>query len=283
MALSLKPVEASRGPRWIGDAFRLYARRPLAFTSMFAVFLFAAMLVSLVPVLGSLVQMMALPLLSLGFMVAGQSALLDGPVRPSQFFEPLRADPVRRRALITLCVAYGVLALLILMLADGVSNSAWGRIQRLMAKGDGAQAEIDLILAEPGVTTGVLLALGGGALLSVPFWHAPALVHWGGQGVQQALFSSTLAVWRSKGAFFAYILAWAGLLFLFGLVAAVLFALLGVPQMAGVLGVPAGLVFSAVFYLSVLFTFNDSFGGAGGALPELPELPDAPGGPPPES
>ena len=26
-----------------------------------------------------------------------------------------------------------------------------------------------------------------GALLSVPFWHAPALVHWGGQGLTQAL------------------------------------------------------------------------------------------------
>ena len=273
MALSLKPVEAARGPRWVGDAFRLFARRPLAFTAMFAMFLFAAMLASLVPVLGVLVQMMALPLLSLGFMVAGQSALLDGPVRPMQFLEPLRTDPERRRALITLCVLYGVLALLILLLADSVSSSAWGRIQHLMAKGEGAQLEIDAVLAEPRVTTAVLLALGLGSLLSVPFWHAPALVHWGGQGVQQALFSSTVAVWRSKGAFFNYMLAWMGLLFLFGLVAAVLFALLGVPQMAGVLGVPAGLVFSAVFYLSVLFTFNDSFGSGSEPLPATPDAP----------
>lgn len=260
MPLLLKPVEASRGTRWIGDAFRLFARKPLAFTALFAVFLFSAMVVSLIPLLGGVVQMMSLPLLSLGFMVAGQSALLDGPVHPRQFIEPLRGDPARRRALLTMCVVYGVLAMCILMLADAVSGSAWSRLQVLMAKGEAAQPEVDALLSEPGVGTAMILAVSLGALLSVPFWHAPALVHWGGQGVQQALFSSTVAVWRSKGAFVAYAAGWVGVVMLFGLLAAVLFAVLGMPQMAGVLGVPAGLVFSAVFYLSVLFTFNDSFG-----------------------
>ncbi len=275
MPLLLKPVDASRGPRWVGDAFRLFARKPLAFTALFAVFLFGAMVVSLLPLLGGVVQMMALPLLSLGFMVAGQSALLDGPVHPRQFIEPLRGDPLRRRSLLTLCLVYGVLAMCILMLADGVSGSAWGRLQALLAKGEPAQAEIDALLSEPGVTTAVMLGLGLGALLSVPFWHAPALVHWGGQGVTQALFSSTLAVWRSKGAFFAYMVAWVGVLLLFGVLAAVVFAVLGVPQLAGVLGVPAGLVFSAVFYLSVLFTFNDSFGGAAPPAPAPEPDPQA--------
>ena len=88
MALILKTVEPARGARWMGDAWRLYARRPLAFTALFAVFLFAALVVSLVPFLGGLAQMMSLPLLSLGFMVASQSALLDGPVHPRQYIEP---------------------------------------------------------------------------------------------------------------------------------------------------------------------------------------------------
>jgi len=273
MALLLKPVEAARGTRWIGDAFRVFARKPLAFTALFAVFLFGAMVVSLVPYLGGMVQMMFLPLLSLGFMVAGQSALLDGPVHPRQFIEPLRGSPERRRALLTMCVVYGVLAMGILILADAVSGSAWGRLQLLMAKGEAAQPEIDALLAEPGVGTAVMLAVGLGTLLSIPFWHAPALVHWGGQGVQQALFSSTVAVWRCKGAFFTYAAGWVGVVMLFGLLAAVLFAVLGVPQMAGVLAVPAGLVFSAVFYLSVLFTFNDSFGGGVPAPEAEPPAP----------
>ena len=262
MALSLKSVEASRGLRWVGDAWRLFARRPLAFTALFAVFLFAALLVSLVPLLGGLVQMMALPLLSLGFMVASQSALLDGAVHPRQYLEPLRTDARRRKALLVLCVGYGVAALLILALADAVSGGAWGRLQQLLPRGEAAQVEIDALLAEPGVSTGALLAVLLGTVLSVPYWHAPALVHWGGHSVPQALFSSTLAVWRSKGAFFVYAMTWVGAILIFGLATAAILGLLGVPQVAGVLGVPAGLVFSAVFYISLLFTFNDSFGAA---------------------
>jgi uncharacterized membrane protein YhdT len=99
-------------------------------------------------------------------------------------------------------------------------------------------------------------------VLTVPFWHAPALVHWGGQAVGQALFSSTLAVWRAKGAFAVYLLGWFGSVVLFALGSALLLGLLGLPQWAGLVGVPAGLVFSAVFYVSLLFTFNDSFGGS---------------------
>ncbi|CAD5373777.1 conserved membrane hypothetical protein [Rubrivivax sp. A210] len=270
MALLLKTVAAARGPRWIGDAFRLFARRPMAFTSLFAVFLGAALLVSLVPVLGALVQMMALPLLSLGFMVAARSALEGGPVSPRQFIEPLQADPARRRALLLLCVGYGVAALFILLLADAVSNSAWGRLQTLMARGQEAQAEIDALLAEPGVSAALLLAGTLGTALSVPYWHAPALVYWGGQSAGQALFSSTLAVWRARGAFFGYMLGWVGVVLVFGFVTAFVFGLLGLPQLAGILGVPGGLVFSAVFYISLLFTFNDSFGGATAAAdPEI--------------
>lgn len=271
MALTLKSVDAARGPRWIGDAFRLFAKRPFAFTALFALYLFAAMLIAQVPILGGVVQMVSLPLLSLGFMVAGQSALLDGPVHPRHFIEALRGDPVRRRALLKMCLLYGLLASAILLIADGVSGHAWERLQRLMAKGgDGVQADVDALLSEPGVAIGALLAVGLGTLLSMPFWHAPALVHWGGQGVRQALFSSTLALWRSKGAFFAYMMAWVGVLLLFGLGSAIVFGLIGAPQLTGLIGIPAGLVFSTVFYISVLFTFTDSFAGGPTMAPPPP-------------
>jgi hypothetical protein len=261
MTLSLKPVEAARGARWVGDAWRLFIKRPVAFTALFVVFLFAALLVSLVPLLGLAAQMMSLPLLSLGFMVASQSALLDGPVHPRQFIEPLRSDARRRRALLTLCVLYGLSAMLTLVLVDAVSDGAWGRLQALLAQGDAQQAQVDAILAEPGVVTGGLLGALLALLLSVPFWHAPALVHWGGQTVGQSLFSSSLALWRAKGAFFVYGMTFTGLLLLSGFTLAAVLGLLGAPQLAGLLALPLGLTFSALFYVSLLFSFNDCFGG----------------------
>ncbi len=262
MPLVLKSVESARGPRWVGDAFRLYMRKPFAFTSLFVLFLFALALVAWLPLVGPLLQFMSLPLLSLGFMVAGQSALLDGPVHPKQFVEPLLGDANKRRSLLILCLLYGVGALLILLLADGISGQAWGRLQKLVSKPNTPQADVLALLSEPGVSMGLLVGALGGTLMSAPFWHAPALVHWGGQGVSQSLFSSAVAVWRSKGAFFSYGLAWIGLFFAFGLAMALVFGLLGLQQWISLAAVPAGLMFSAVFYLSVLFTFNDSFAGA---------------------
>ena len=66
---------------------------------------------------------------------------------------------------------------------------------------------------------GLLLRFGLLGLLSVPFWHAPALVHWDAQGAAKSLFFSTIAVWRNKGAFIVYSLAWLGVFMLLRLVA----------------------------------------------------------------
>jgi hypothetical protein len=262
MPLLLKSVEPRRGARWVGDAFRLYARRPLAFTGLFVVFLFAALFVSVVPVVGGVLQMTMLPLLSLGFMIASQSALLDGPVNPGQFVAPLGSDPARRRALLILCALYGVAAVLILVLCDAISDGALARLQNLLAAADTPQEQVDELLAEPGVAYALLTGSVLGTLLSVVFWHAPALVHWGGQSAGQSLFSSALALWRSKGAFLVYGLTWLAIVAGAGVVIALLAGLLGGRQLGPLVALPGGLLFSTVFYVSLLFTFNDSFGGA---------------------
>lgn len=267
MALQLKTVPPPQGARWLRDGFRLFARAPLAFSLMFVVFLAAAVISSAIPLVGPLLMLAALPMLSLGFMVAAESALGGGPVHPGQFVTPLRGDATRRRSLLVLCGVYGLATIAIMLLSDWVDGGAFDRLQRLMAEGDKA-AEIDALVSEPSFTWGLFTRFGLATLLSLPFWHAPALVHWGAQRPAQALFSSTLAVWRSKGAFLVYSLAWLGIIVLFGVVTALMFRLLGAGQMAGLIALPAGLIFSTVFYVSLLFTFNDSFGGTNAVVKE---------------
>jgi hypothetical protein len=215
-----------------------------------------------VPLVGGLLQMMSLPLLSLGFMVASKSALQGGPVTPAQFIEPLRGAPDKRRALLLLCALYGAVAFGIIWLCDAISDGALQRLQQLMSQPDTPAAEVDALLAEGGVLRATAAGLGLGTALSVIFWHAPALVHWGAQGLSQALFSSTLAVWRSRGAFLVFGLVWGALIVAFGVVTALLFGALGLRQLAGIAALPAGLLFSTVFYVSLIFTYNDSFDGA---------------------
>lgn len=260
MALTLQVVPPLQGARWVREGFVQFTRRPLAYTLLFVIFLIAAMLLALVPLVGGLLQMMSLPLLSLGFMIATQDAQRGRPVGPQAFLAPLRGPRERRQSLLSLCVLYGVCAVLILLAVDALSGQAMLRLQQLVGQGDSTPEEVDALLGESGVTTALF---GGGVLatlLSLPFWHAPALVHWAGQRPGQALFSSTLAVWRNKGAFLVYGLTWTLLIFAFGTFTALVFGLLGARQLAAMAALPAGLMFSTAFYASLLATYEDCFG-----------------------
>ena len=113
------------------------------------------------------------------------------------------------------------------------------------------------------------------ALLSVPFWHAPPLVAWAGQGLMQSLFSSTVAVWRCKGAFVVYALVWFGLMIILGTGAALITSVLGVPRFAAAAALPLALAVMTAFYASLWFTFVDSFEVPEAQLPSAapPSLP----------
>ena len=259
MAISIRHPTALMGVQWTRDAFRLFMRRPLPFAGMFVAFLLSALLVSLVPLVGSVIMLMSLPLLSLGFMLASRAALNDMPVHPGLFIEPLRSDMPRRKALLSLCTAYALGTVLIMALSEWIDGGTFDRLQQLMAKGDEARVELESTLADPRLMWGLITRFGLAALLSIPFWHAPALVYWQRQGVGQALFSSTLALWRCKGAFLMYSLAWVGVIALFGAVAGLIFSLFDARQLAGVVAMPAGLMFSTVFYVSLLFTYEGCF------------------------
>jgi hypothetical protein len=266
--MSLRILDASPrdGAAWVSRAFALFLKKPLAFSALFALFLFAALVLLLLPYAGAVLLLMALPLLGLGFMIASRAALADGPVHVGQLLEPLRGGSAtavaRRKPLLLLCGLYAVATALVMLASDVVDGGSFERLQLLLASARDAakQQELDALLDDDSLLAGLLLRLGGTALLSIPFWHAPALVWWQGQGVAQSLFSSTLACWRNRGAFVVYGLAWALTIVVFGVLAGSLFALIGAPQLVTLAAVPAGLMFSTAFYVSLLFTYQGCFG-----------------------
>ena len=62
----------------------------------------------------------------------------------------------------------------------------------------------------------IYLILFFGSLLYVPvamlMWFSPVLVAWADMPVAQALFSSAIACWTNRGAFFLYIAIWGAIL-----------------------------------------------------------------------
>ena len=268
--MRLQTVAARQGIVWVREGFRTFFKRPLAFAALFAAFMFAVFVLALLPLVGALVLLALLPLVSLAFMIATRIAVGGGLPTARVFVEPLRDAGPRRNAMLQLGLIYATATFVVMWLSDLVDRGAFEALMEAMPAAQTTPDEVAAKFGAPGLMVGLLLRFGLAALLSVPFWHAPALVHWDGHGCAKALFSSTLACWRNRGAFAVYGLAWFGLIAAFGMVGSLVFALLGQPQLFALAAVPLSLVFTTVFYVSLYFTFADCFVANDGAAIAAP-------------
>lgn len=271
--MKLQLVSPSRGALWVRQGFAIFLRHPVGFAGLFAAYLFFVFALTLLPFIGPLLLLALLPLGSLGFMVATRHALEGQFPLPRAFIEPLRTGRPRLLSLIKLGLVYAAATWLILFVSDLIDGGALDALIEAQAAGDTPQDVMAARLADPRLETGVLLRFALLGLLSVPFWHAPALVHWDGQTAGKSLFFSTVACWRNKGAFVVYSLVWLAVLLAFALVANLVFGALGRPQLVPFIAMPASLLFSTVFYASLYFTFNDCFVPSEEGRPASVELP----------
>ncbi|ALT76484.1 hypothetical protein AT984_03950 [Paucibacter sp. KCTC 42545] len=267
MILHLQTVPSRNGMLWIRHGFKVFQRKPMALAGLFSVFLFAAMVILMLPGAGVMLLLMALPQLSLGFMLATHLVLQNKTPTAGVYLMPFRLTKERRNTQLLLGACYALLTIAISFISGWVDGGSMDELQQLMA--DGASAEkLSEAAANPALLWGAITRVVLAALVSIPFWHAPALVHWGGQGLMQSMFSSTLGVWRNRGAFAYNALLWGALIMGLGLIGSVLASLLGLGQLAPIIAMACGLLLSTVFYASLYFTFIDCymFGAPGDLL-----------------
>lgn len=255
--MKLLTVPASRGAQWVLLGLRAFASRPMLYMSLIGMWMLLAVVVQLIPLLGTIVMWAALPLVTLGFMLTTQQVLQGAPPSLQVFVAPLQGDPRRRRTLWQLGAIY---ALVMVVVIGGFALIVGNDVVMPTPPPPGSNAPPPAL--DPRLQTGLLWIGGTTVLLSVPFWYAPALVHWGGHSAGQALFSSVVAVWRNKGAFIVYALTNAAAVLLVALAASLLIGLLGASsqQTAMALMVPVAFLMMAVFYASLYFTYADCFG-----------------------
>jgi hypothetical protein len=266
MGLRLQTVTPGQGWLWFRDGVRLFFRKPLAFSLMLLAYLFASLVVMSLPIVGVL-GLAAWPLLSLSIMVASRAALRGEAVHLGQLIEPLRASSPGRRTLLGVCAVYGGAAFAVVALTTWIQGDAAQALwQAIQSHGVGSP-EAMRAMSDPRVTNGLLVLSLLGALLAIPFWHAPALVHWEHQGLWQALFSSTVAVWRAKAAFAVYGLAWMGASLGLSMLLGLAVGLLRLATAAVLLMPALTLMLTAAFYVSVWFSFVDSFATGPDAAP----------------
>ncbi|HZE90308.1 MAG TPA: BPSS1780 family membrane protein [Rhizobacter sp.] len=255
--MQLKLVPAPRGALWVRQGFSAFALRPIAFSGLFTLFLFFVLVTLMIPWVGPVLLLTSLPLVTVAFMIATQQALQGRAPMPSVLVEPLRRGPSQVRALLRLGILYALASFVIVVLSDVLDGGKFQALQQAVA---GGKPEVfQPLLDDPQLQLGVLLRLAFAGLLAIPFWHAPALVHWGGLSAGKALFFSSVACWRNKAAFLVFGLAWAAVIMLAGLAANLLVAAWGQAESVALMTVPVALLVSTVFYTSLFFTFADCF------------------------
>jgi hypothetical protein len=273
MTLRISVVPAHRGVAWVRESFAVFLKKPFGFSMLFMLFLVGALLLMALPFVGALLLLAAMPLLTLGFAAATRAAQRGEPVHAGLLFEPFRGtgDRQRRGALLRLCLVYAAATAIVMLIAQSIDGGSFERLQILLAaeRTDANKAQIDALLDDPRLTSGMFLRVGLIAALSVLFWHAPMLVWWNGQSLAQSLFSSTLACWRNKGAFTVNALVWIGVSAGVGVASSLVIVLLGAPQLLTLVIPPVVLMLSVVFYISLYLMYADCFAAGVQPITEL--------------
>jgi hypothetical protein len=246
------------GIAWVRRAFQIFFRQPLGFASLFAACALVFFVLLRVPVVGEPMLLVVAPVGTLLFMIAARLGVAGERPVPGAFLELASADRPRMVRMLKLGLAYLVAALAAVALIAWVEGDAMAAFLEAASSTSASPDAAATQLSDPRLQAGFLLRLGLGTLLSIPFWHAPALVYWGGQSWAKALFFSTVAIWRNKAAFTVYGLAWGLLGVCFMMLLGVVVALTG-PVVATYIATPLVLFFTTVLYVSLWFTFSGCF------------------------
>jgi hypothetical protein len=243
--MKLNIVPAAAGIQWVKLGLRTFFKQPLALAAL--VFMYGAigLAMLIVPVVGPLLVMAMVPLGTLGLMAATRVSEHGDFPMPAVLFTGLRASRERLVAMLVLGGLYAACILAIdqlVMLLIDVPTEGKTVIEVVQSSEFRLSFIVSAILYLP---------------VSLAFWHAPALVHWHGVPAVKSLFFSFVACLRNSRAFLVYGLAWVGIALALLLVSAV--AALVSPWFFGVVFGAGSTILTIAFYISIYFTFRDSF------------------------
>lgn len=254
--MKLLLVRASAGVKWVQQGVRTFWRQPLALTGLFFMSMAALSLLSIIPLVGTVLALALLPSVQLSMMVATAETLQGRFPQPALVLVAFRSGAEKRQHMLVLGALYAGIFLGLMALSAAVDGGQFARVYlggdaltREIAENDSFQAAMWLSL---------LLYLP----LSALFWHAPGLVHWHGVPPVKALFFSAVACLRNVWAFVLFGLAWLLVFTCAGLVIAIATGFVAVFMGLAAHGLMliGAMLLAAMFFSSIVFTFRDCFG-----------------------
>ena len=244
--MKLRQTSPRDGLRWMMTGLTRLRAAPMALSGLFAMVMLLLSLLLGLPWVGPLLVALLLPALGAGWYQVGRLMQDGGTPSPAALLAPLRSPA--RKVLLQLGAAKALLAWLLLEIGDLIDPdmaAAWEAF-RSGQGGDGTMIEAVATLQQ-----GMMLRAALLLPLLLAFWHAPAVALRTGAGAAKALFVSITASTRNIGAFVVYGLAWLGADLMMSALLGALVGLLGLGAIGMVLVLPAVLLFSAGFHVSM--------------------------------
>jgi len=250
--MKLNSVPPKEGYTWIRQGIWLFKQNPLGFLMLVFMYVFVAQLAVLVPVIGIFAVLLLTPTLSVGFMTACRQAIQKERIRPSVYVVALQSSPLIRKRILQLGLVY---AALILALSFILSMLVDFELLIPLMTNDKP--------ITPEAVRQIYLILFFGGLLYVPvamlMWFSPVLIAWADMSVAQALFSSAIACWANRGAFFLYIAIWGAILIAIPLTIGSIFDALDLGQAASFIIAPISMAGLTVMHCSFFATWKACF------------------------
>jgi hypothetical protein len=251
--MKLNIVPARAGWDWVKQGVGAFLHQPLAMSGLFLLFMGVVSLLSVVPILGSVLALALLPAATLGLMAAARQAAEGRFPMPTVLATALAAGRERRTAMLKLGALYAVGFLGVIAATAVFDGGAFAQMYL-----DGTALTEELAQSD-GFQMALWVGMGLNLPLAMLFWHAPALVHWHHVEPSKSLFFSAMACWKNKAAMLVFGACWVGVFMLGGLVVSLVAGILGGQAVVSLLTLPAVMVMASMFFTSIYFTFRDSF------------------------
>jgi len=260
--IRLRSLPPAAGLQWIRRGFRTFWRRPLGFIGLWLFFTLCLLVITVASVAISPLVLLAiaafLPLLTVGFMQAASDVLDDVKLRPSVFRTPFSSTPDMARSMLAIMLIYVAAVAVLAACADAMDGGETRRwLHAVMTPPPDGKPPVMPPISEASLSSVRFMMLGL-SLISIPLWYAPALVVWGRQGTAQSLFSSVVALWRTKGAFLAFLFGWFVVGIAFDALVQLLAAIFGIETIS-LAAVSGQMVLSITYFISMWFGFVDTF------------------------
>jgi len=250
--MKLNTVTVNEGYTWIKQGIWLFKQNPLGFLMLVFMYVFAAQLAVMIPVIGVFAVLLLTPTLAVGFMTACRQAIQKERIKPMVYLIALQSGLLIRRRMMQLGLVYAGLILLL-----SFALSLFIDFELLLPLMTSDQS------ITPEALRQIYLLLFLGAILYIPvamlMWFSPVLIAWADMSIAQALFSSFLACWNNKAAFFIYLAIWGAILIAIPLTVGMILDAIDLGQVASFIIAPISMAGLTVMHCSFYATWKACF------------------------